>query len=280
MIGDNLRAEREKQNLTIRDIEKGTSIRALYIEGIEKGDYAQLPGDVYIKGFIRNYANFLKLDADALVKQYVEETHPESVKPKLKEENREENKADNKAKTAPAKPFATGSDFKERVEHSHRRQNIILLAVTILVVAAGAVYLFGFADSDKSSKAPVQPTQSAQPVQTVTVDKANQEPAPKVSGVELNATFTDRCWVSVKVDGKDVFEGTMEKGKTESWKGKENVAIVAGNAGAVTLKLNGQDLGKAGKDGQVIEKTYTSDGETAQSSGSKAANNDKKDSKK
>ena len=63
MIGDNLRTEREKQNLTIRDIEKGTSIRALYIESIEKGDYAQLPGEVYVKGFIRNYANFLKLDA-------------------------------------------------------------------------------------------------------------------------------------------------------------------------------------------------------------------------
>ena len=267
MIGDNLRTEREKRNLTIRDIEKGTSIRALYIESIEKGDYAQLPGEVYVKGFIRNYANFLKLDADALVKQYVAETNPEAAKPEPEPE--EESKSEDTVKTTTAKPFITGSDFKERVERSHHRQNMMLLAVIILVVAAGAVYLFGFADSGKSSKVPVQ---TAQP--------AKQEAAPKVSGVELSATFTDKCWVSVKADGKDVFEGTMEKGKTESWKGKENVAIVAGNAGAVTLKLNGQDLGKAGKDGQVVEKTYTPDGEATQDSNSKEAKNDKKDSKK
>ena len=272
MIGDNLRTEREKRNLTIRDIEKGTSIRALYIESIEKGDYAQLPGEVYVKGFIRNYANFLKLDADALVKQYVAETNPEAAKPEPEPE--EESKLEDTVKTTTAKPFITGSDFKERVERSHHRQNMMLLAVIILVVAAGAVYLFGFADSGKSSKAPVQ---TAQPAKTV--DTAKQEAAPKVSGVELSATFTDKCWVSVKVDGKDVFEGTMEKGKTESWKGKENVAIVAGNAGAVTLKLNGQDLGKAGKDGQVVEKTYTPDGEATQDSNSKEAKNDKKDSK-
>ena len=67
MIGDTLRAEREKQNLTVHDVEKGTSIRALYIESIEAGDYSKLPGEVYTKGFIRNYANFLKMDAAAVV---------------------------------------------------------------------------------------------------------------------------------------------------------------------------------------------------------------------
>ena len=79
MLGDMLRSERERQGLSIRDIEKGTSIRALYIESIEKGDYSQLPGEVYTKGFIRNYANFLKMDAAAVVKRYMEENHPEKV---------------------------------------------------------------------------------------------------------------------------------------------------------------------------------------------------------
>ena len=79
MIGDKLRTERERQNLTIQDIAKGTSIRALYIEAIEKGEYGQLPGTVYAKGFIRNYANFLKMDADAVVRQFMEENHPEEV---------------------------------------------------------------------------------------------------------------------------------------------------------------------------------------------------------
>ena len=62
MLGDILRREREKQNLTVKDVEQETSIRALYIEAIENGDYKSLPGEVYAKGFIRNYAGFLKLD--------------------------------------------------------------------------------------------------------------------------------------------------------------------------------------------------------------------------
>ena len=50
MLGDTLRREREKQGLTIKDIENETSIRSVYIEAIEKGNYDSLPGDVYTKG--------------------------------------------------------------------------------------------------------------------------------------------------------------------------------------------------------------------------------------
>ena len=70
MVGNILQSEREKQGLTIKDIENETSIRALYIESIEKGNQKALPSEVYVKGFIRNYAEFLHLDADALVQQY------------------------------------------------------------------------------------------------------------------------------------------------------------------------------------------------------------------
>ena len=75
MLGDTLREAREKQGLTYNDIENGTSIRALYIEYIEKGEYDELPGDVYTKGFIRSYANFLKLDVNALVQAFTAERH-------------------------------------------------------------------------------------------------------------------------------------------------------------------------------------------------------------
>ena len=75
MVGDILRSARVKQGLTIADIEKGTSIRALYIESIEQGNIDNLPGMVYAKGFVRNYAGFLHLDAEELVQQFAEENH-------------------------------------------------------------------------------------------------------------------------------------------------------------------------------------------------------------
>ena len=79
MVGDILRRERERQRLSIKDIEQGTSIRALYIEAIENGDYDKLPGNVYTKGFIKNYGNFLKLNGEDLSRQFSEEIAPPPV---------------------------------------------------------------------------------------------------------------------------------------------------------------------------------------------------------
>ena len=79
MVGDILREERERQKFSLKDIEQGTSIRAVYIEAIENGEYDKLPGNVYTKGFIKNYGNFLKLDGDALSRQFTEEVTPQSA---------------------------------------------------------------------------------------------------------------------------------------------------------------------------------------------------------
>ena len=79
MVGDILRGEREKQGLTIEDIARETSIRDIYLEAIEKGDYDSLPGDVYAKGFIRNYSRFLQIDGDALLDKYDEERNINKV---------------------------------------------------------------------------------------------------------------------------------------------------------------------------------------------------------
>jgi len=277
MIGDKLRAERERQNLTIQDIAKGTSIRALYIEAIEKGEYGQLPGTVYAKGFIRNYANFLKMDADAVVRQFMEENHPEEVaaaeeaKQQLAEAE-EQSKAEAKAK------LATGSEYREQVTSSGSRQNNWLIALIVLLVGAGAYYLFAMEDSSAPKTATKTVTQTAKAPATKSQPAKEQAKTPeapkKVEGVELVAKFTDKCWTQVVADGKTVYEGTIESGKTETWKGKEKVVITAGNAGAVEIKVNGKEMGKAGDIGQVVEKTFTPDNVN------QPAPADKKDSKK
>lgn len=51
-------------------MEEATKIRIAYLEALERGDYGVLPGVVYAIGFLRSYARFLGLDADALVDRY------------------------------------------------------------------------------------------------------------------------------------------------------------------------------------------------------------------
>ncbi len=69
-VGDFLKDVRIRKGLSINEVAEGTGIRTQYLEALENGDYSKIPGDVFIKGFIRNYGNFLKVDGNALVEEY------------------------------------------------------------------------------------------------------------------------------------------------------------------------------------------------------------------
>ncbi|MCH4179078.1 MAG: helix-turn-helix domain-containing protein [Megasphaera sp.] len=69
-VGKILRTEREKQGITLQEISDATNIKKKYLEDVENDDYDSIPGTVFVKGFIRNYGNFLALDGTALVEMY------------------------------------------------------------------------------------------------------------------------------------------------------------------------------------------------------------------
>jgi cytoskeletal protein RodZ len=69
-IGNSLRAARERQGLGYPEIELATKIRAKYIRALEEEDFTAIPGDAYIRGFLRTYAEYLGLDGDVYVAEY------------------------------------------------------------------------------------------------------------------------------------------------------------------------------------------------------------------
>lgn len=69
-IGEELRRERQRRGVTIKDVEQVLHIRAAYLEALEEDNYKIIPGDVYVKGFIGNYADYLGLDRQRLVESY------------------------------------------------------------------------------------------------------------------------------------------------------------------------------------------------------------------
>lgn len=72
-LGEKLAKKRISLGLDPKDIEKAIRIRAKHIEAIENGRYSTLPPDVYVRGFVRNYASYLKLDANKVMKLYERE---------------------------------------------------------------------------------------------------------------------------------------------------------------------------------------------------------------
>jgi cytoskeletal protein RodZ len=66
-VGQTLREARTARGIELREIEEETKIRAKYLAAIEDDRWEVLPGEPYNTGFLRTYADFLELDADALV---------------------------------------------------------------------------------------------------------------------------------------------------------------------------------------------------------------------
>ena len=80
-VGEILREARESKKLSIQDISRETNISIKYITALETENYNKFPGSVFIKGFLKTYSNFLKLDTSHLIYLYDREQVDESEVP-------------------------------------------------------------------------------------------------------------------------------------------------------------------------------------------------------
>jgi hypothetical protein len=69
-IGNSLREARVRQGLDYAQIERATKVRAKYLRALEDEEFAMLPAQPYVKGFLRTYAEFLGLDGQLYVDEY------------------------------------------------------------------------------------------------------------------------------------------------------------------------------------------------------------------
>lgn len=69
-LGEKLRKIRSERRLSLKEISKSTRIQNKYLEYLENGEYDKLPPNVYVKGFLKSYANYLGVDENYLLKLY------------------------------------------------------------------------------------------------------------------------------------------------------------------------------------------------------------------
>jgi hypothetical protein len=67
----------------------------------------------------------------------------------------------------------------------------------------------------------------------------------------------DPSWLSVLADGRLAYEQIAQPGFSRSFEAQREVSIKTGNAGAVGVEVNGQDLGKLGESGEVLTRDFT-----------------------
>ena len=247
MVGERLKREREKQGLELQAIADETSIRLTYLEAIENGDYTHLPSDVYVKGFIKNYARALNIEPAPLIFEFEEERG-------IRREAKEELPPVEPVAKPSDKPFTSGKDYEERTKEPNRVLNFFVgLGVLVLVFLGGVYYIF--ADEETAPKIPgTEPvTTTNQPAtpqgggQAATTTQAGGQPVagqaagqpagqvagqPVANGVDIALILAGRSWVHVEVDGATVLEGVIDTNNPEyHWQAKDKVTVTAGGGG-------------------------------------------------
>ena len=69
-LGEIFSARRKELNLSLKEVENATSIRMSYLQAIENGDLKKMNSPVYAQGFLRQYASFLGIDGDQIIRDY------------------------------------------------------------------------------------------------------------------------------------------------------------------------------------------------------------------
>lgn len=71
-LGERLKARRQEMSLSLKEVENSTSIRMSYLQALESGDTSRLISHIYAQGFVKQYAQFLGLDGEQLIRDYPE----------------------------------------------------------------------------------------------------------------------------------------------------------------------------------------------------------------
>ena len=72
-LGERLQKTRCERRISLNEVSRSTQIQIGYLENLERGEYDKLPADVYVKGFLRNYAGYLGISEKSLLKSYERE---------------------------------------------------------------------------------------------------------------------------------------------------------------------------------------------------------------
>lgn len=239
-LGDRLSQVRQSQMLSLDEVAARTLIAPKVLGAIEAGNLAELPEPVYVRGFIRRFADALGLDGAQFAHQFPI------------------------AKVDRPQP----SDWRTSPAAQLRPLHLYMLYVGLVVFSISSLsHSMNSPTSDRpspgddntveiKSKSATPKNNAAAKPQAKMVSA--QTAPPKSQKVKVEITVTEASWLSVTSDGKVAFEGTLSDGK-HAWEANEQLTISAGNAGGVLITHNGSQAKKMGELGEVEEVTFRAD---------------------
>jgi cytoskeleton protein RodZ len=285
-FGEKLRREREMRGITLEEIAAATKIGSRSLRALETEDFAQLPGGIFNKGFVRSYARYLGIDTEQAVADFL-------AAEAIHSQNAPNGTATSGVDSATSSPAGAGFPW-------------VLVAVVIVVAAlvfGGWKYWTGRSARANATQAgqpsapapqqrpPALPPSPQQAARRGTAGDAASTPpavspspadtphaaASSPSGVEPKASpsadsteagsfivslrANQDSWISVTADGKTLIEdGMLYAAAERSFRAHDRVVLKLGNAGGVEVSYNGKPLTLSAQSNQVKTLVFTPQG--------------------
>jgi cytoskeleton protein RodZ len=218
-FGENLRRERELRGVSLREIADQTKIGIRLLQALEQDRIDVLPGGIFRKSFVRQYAKHLGLDAERLVAEFI---------------------------------YAHGEPSPAHIVRTPEPRGLPLGTLATLG-GLGALALVSFVKS-RPAERPAEALQaSAAPVAPPSEDvypAAQPAAATDPQNLVLTLSARESCWVAVQVDGQTVLNRVLAGGETQTLEAEGEIVLSVGNAGGLAFSVNdkpGVPLGRAGE---------------------------------
>ena len=213
-IAQTIVKRRKERDLTLEKVTQTIKIRLPYLQSIEKGAWEELPGEVYVRGFVKRYADFLGLDVVTLMAPYLASDSPV-------------------IEAGPVQNNQLSSEV-------NRLQFLWIGLIGIFIVVFIKLI-------QKERTAPIK---SVAAIASTTTVNTIAEPAPVVAPVVSHGTFAKHTlavfspyplWLRVSASDK-TFEGFIPQASSWTWKGEGTFTVRFGHTKQVSLSFDGQNV--------------------------------------
>jgi cytoskeleton protein RodZ len=231
-FGEHLKRERELRGVSIEEVSTATKISTKFLQAIEHGQWEQLPGGAFNRGFIRSASRYLGLDEDSMVAEYSLETNGNGTSREVPHRN---------------------SEFPRDWRPMAVLGAIVLVAIAALIAGGW----FAVSKIRARRHAPAPAVASAGAGANVNVSPGVTILAAPASPLRLKVTASKAGSLRVIADGRALFEGQIAAGETKQFGANAAFEISTSDAGSVQLELNGQPMPRMGIPRQPARVTLT-----------------------
>lgn len=277
-FGENLRREREMRGVNLEEISASTRIGVRFLQALEENDFAQLPGGIFTRSFIRAYASYLGLDQEAVMAEFQTLAPPD-------------NTLDfNRLGTKPSPGSRRGSrpvllwvvaagllaGGWALYRYSHRTPELRASRASGVMTSSApaanpasppaaqsetpAASSASSTGSNPGAAAGSAPAETLGAASTANPPAAPPNPAAAASksagtlgegDLVLQVAATERVWLEVSADGKKIFQQTLDPNAVQTFRAADSFDVTTGNAQGTILTLNGETQKPLGRHGEL-----------------------------